>query len=294
MELELTKMYDRTVDVSPIKNKKLDILYGKHEKNLMDLYYPDEFQFDKKLPLILFVTGGAFERASKRHFQVAPALQGIKKGYAVASITYRVLPDDIYPSALWDVKSAVRYLKANADKLCIDADRIVAWGESAGAILVTMLGYTDGIAEFEDRENDDLSIDTKVKAIVNWYGAVDYLKIYYKNKGISNDDPQKGMTYTMEYMFGKKDEELVELLKKLQVERYFKEGMCPLLIEQGKQDQYVDWHGAVELYQNAKKYLSEEKGEIEFHLFDDYHHGVEDFFTEENMEIVYNFIERWI
>ena len=59
-------------------------------------------------------------------------------GYVVASINYRVAPTATFPQPLEDVKSAIRYLKANADKFGIDARRVGIVGGSAGGYLSAM------------------------------------------------------------------------------------------------------------------------------------------------------------
>lgn len=62
-----------------------------------------------------------------------------------------------------DAKTAVRFLRANAEKLGIDPNHIAVMGESAGGYLAAMVGTTSGHKEF-DRE----SIQIKAAMCRRW------------------------------------------------------------------------------------------------------------------------------
>ena len=102
---------------------------GKWLELSMDLQMPDS---PRKRPLVIYVTGGGFVQAPK---EAALNLRTYvaEAGFAVASIEYRTVRDGAtYRDGIADVKSAVRYLRANAAKYGIDPKRIAVWGESAG------------------------------------------------------------------------------------------------------------------------------------------------------------------
>ena len=100
----------------------------------MDILQP---KTEAKKPAILFVTGGGFINANRANgLQLREKLADA--GYVVASINYRVAPTATFPQPLEDVKSAIRYLKANADKFGIDARRVGIVGGSAGGYLSAM------------------------------------------------------------------------------------------------------------------------------------------------------------
>jgi len=90
-------------------------------------------------PLLVCVHGGGWISGQKEDFREVAQLYA-SKGYAAASIDYRLAPLHPYPAAVEDVRSFVRYAKANAGKLNIDPNRIAAIGSSAGAHLALMLG----------------------------------------------------------------------------------------------------------------------------------------------------------
>lgn len=96
-------------------------------------------------------------------------------GYVVASMTYRVAPTSTFPAPLEDVKSAVRFLRANADRFHIDAKHIGVFGGSAGGYLAAMAGTTNGVKGFDKGEN--LKYSSDVQAVVDVYGVSDVNKI---------------------------------------------------------------------------------------------------------------------
>ena len=78
-----------------------------------------------------------------------PAVPLTAKGYAVASINYRLSQHAVFPAQIEDCKAAIRWLRANAAKYHLDPDHIGVWGASAGGHLVAMLGTTGSVKELE-------------------------------------------------------------------------------------------------------------------------------------------------
>lgn len=127
-------------------------------------------------PLVIFVHGGAFSGGDK-------AMEGgnvaavLAKGYAAASLNYRLSGEAIFPAAVQDVKAAVRFLRANASKYGLDPDRFAAWGESAGGNLVAMIGTTgDQATVLDDPSLGNAGVSSAVQAVVDWYGPSDFLQ----------------------------------------------------------------------------------------------------------------------
>jgi acetyl esterase/lipase len=145
---------------------------GKSMDLLMDIQMPEP---RGRRPLVVYVTGGGFIQAPK---EAALNLRTYvaEAGFVVASIQYRTVRNGAnYRDGIADVKSAVRYLRANAHKYGIDPGKIAVWGESAGGYLVAMVGVTNGIKAFDIGNNLDQSSD--VQAVVNKFGASDTSKL---------------------------------------------------------------------------------------------------------------------
>ena len=103
----------RPAEVSAIKRKWQDIAYANlSPSQKLDIYLPDEG--DGPFPVIVSVHGGAFMFGDKVDGQLTPMLEGLKRGYAVVSINYRLSGEALFPANITDVKAAIRGVKANA------------------------------------------------------------------------------------------------------------------------------------------------------------------------------------
>jgi hypothetical protein len=92
------------------------------------------------------------------------------RGYVAAAIDYRVGARSQFPAPLEDVKAAVRFVRANAERFGIDPARICALGESAGAPLALLTALTPGVADFDSGANQKLQARAR-KAAADYLGA---------------------------------------------------------------------------------------------------------------------------
>ncbi|WP_086846906.1 alpha/beta hydrolase [Amycolatopsis kentuckyensis] len=101
-------------------------------------------------PVALFLHGGGLIAGNRRPSGPGALLAGSRlvplrdaltaRGFAVASIDYRLAPAARWPAPLDDARCAVRFLRANAAELGIDPARITAVGTGAGGTLASLLG----------------------------------------------------------------------------------------------------------------------------------------------------------
>jgi acetyl esterase/lipase len=139
----------------------------------MDITVPQDVS--GPVPVVVYIPGGGFI-VSDRGGSIGNRSYLMEHGIAVAAIEYRTIGDGgTYRDGVADVKSAVRFLRANADDYGLDGDSIGLWGESAGAYLATMAGVTQGDESFDVGENLDVSSD--VSAVVEEFGASDLTRI---------------------------------------------------------------------------------------------------------------------
>jgi len=136
-----------------------------HERQRLDLYLPPGTGTPR--PLIIWVHGGGWSGGDKRD---CPALrQGyLDRGYAIASLNYRLSQDAVFPAQLEDAKAALRWLRANAAKYNLNPERFGVWGSSAGGHLVALLGTTGGVAEFD--VGADAKVSSRVQCVMDDYG----------------------------------------------------------------------------------------------------------------------------
>ena len=131
------------------------------------------------LPCIICIHGGGFRAGSREGYN--PLLIRLAEhGYVAATISYRLAPKYQFPAAVYDVKAAVRWFKANAKKYNIDPEKIGVTGDSAGGHLVQFLGVTGDVAQFEGDEGNP-NQSSRVACVVNRYGPSDFTKSYGKS-----------------------------------------------------------------------------------------------------------------
>ena len=154
---------------------------------LLDLHLPAASS--SKLPVIVWVHGGGWATGDKG--DGGPAARMTARGYAVASINYRLSWEARFPAQIEDCKAAIRWLRANASRHNLDADRIGVWGSSAGGHLAALVGTSGDVQELEgDLGNNNQS--SRVQAVIDWYGPADFLKMQSESLAcgvIDHDSP---------------------------------------------------------------------------------------------------------
>ena len=154
----------------------VDVSYGRGSPSQrLDIYLPHG---PGPFPVVVFAHGGAFAFGDKH-----PTFRGFRNdveamnaaGIALVSINYRMSGESRFPAAVQDMKSAVRFLRANAARYRIDPARIAVWGQSAGANIALDTGMSPGVAMFDDTAGLAPTADDRVSAIVSMYGPTDFL-----------------------------------------------------------------------------------------------------------------------
>lgn len=127
-------------------------------------------------PAVICIHGGGFRAGTRESFN-GLCLQLAERGYVAVTVSYRLAPKYQFPAAVYDVKAAVRWMRANAEKYQIDPDRIGTTGGSAGGHLAQFLGVTSGVKKFEG-DGGNAEYSSSVKCVVNFYGPSDFTKSY--------------------------------------------------------------------------------------------------------------------
>ncbi|MFE4196747.1 alpha/beta hydrolase fold domain-containing protein [Paenarthrobacter sp. NPDC056912] len=140
----------------------------------MDVWLPRR-NAGTAVPVVVWIHGGAFQLGDRRELPPTFAPDSVfrllnEAGIACATVDYRHSLEAPFPAQLHDIKAAVRYLRHHADLLGIDANRIGAWGESAGGHLAALLGLTGAREDLEG----GLGVQgqpSSVSAVVDFYGV---------------------------------------------------------------------------------------------------------------------------
>lgn len=103
---------------------------------LADLYIPEG---EGPFPAVLVIHGGGWIRGEPADMD-RYATRLVEQGFAVANISYRLAPEHRWPAQIEDCRTALRWLRSQAEGLHINPEKIGALGYSAGAHLATMLG----------------------------------------------------------------------------------------------------------------------------------------------------------
>lgn len=110
----------------------------------------------------------------------ATLIQLARRGYVVASVSYRLSGEAHFPAQIQDVKQAVRFLRAHAAELGADPEHVLVWGASAGGYLAVLLGASCGVLPLEPAVSADTpgaGISDCVDGVADWYGPVDFIKL---------------------------------------------------------------------------------------------------------------------
>lgn len=148
-----------------------DLVYqtGGHERQKLDLYLPADAK--GPLPLILWIHGGGWQAGSKQ--SCLPLQQGyVGRGYAVASLGYRLSGHATFPAQIQDCRAAIRWLRVHAAEYRLDPERFAVWGSSAGGHLAAMVGTVDDSEGFD--VGDNLEVSARVQAVCDYYGPTDF------------------------------------------------------------------------------------------------------------------------
>jgi len=119
-------------------------------------------------PLVVYVHGGGWRAGSKEDVPIADLYD---KGFAIASVDYRLSTQAVFPAQVHDIKAAIRFLRANAGLLHLNASKIAIIGSSAGGHLAALVGVSNGNEKLEGKVGGHLDQSSDVQTIVSYYGA---------------------------------------------------------------------------------------------------------------------------
>ena len=207
----------------------------------MDVWVPPS---PDRPALVVWIHGGGWMFGDRRYLpetlrpnQLFDEL--VRAGLAVATIDYRHALEATFPAQLHDAKAAVRYLRAYADALGVDAARIGVWGESAGGHLAALVGLTGGRADLEG-PHGVTGESSAVDAVVDWYGPAD-LDLQPRRPPapeLAAKLPPEFLTAPEDHLVGGRDPEAVAAASPV---TYVTAGAPPFLLVHGTGDNVVPY-----------------------------------------------------
>lgn len=280
-------------DTRHIKRKFLDIPYAHlSPAQKLDIYLPDEGE--GPFPVIVSLHGGAFMGCDKADAQVMPMLEGLKRGYAVVAVNYRLSGEAKFPALVHDVKAAVRWIRANARQYHFDPHRIAAWGGSAGGYLAAMLGVSAGVAALEDLDLGNPDQPSDVQAVVAWFAPTNFLEMD-ELLAAGGLPPAPGMEHSApgspeSLLLGEQITRIPERVRAANPETYITPAAPPFFLQHGTQDAIVPVQMSVRFAEKLEQAIGKERVRLE--LLEGAGHGDPRFEAPENVESVLDWLDR--
>ena len=290
------------VDTSHITTQYIDVPYSSvSETQTVNIYLPNQAEGDDArggpYPVIVVIHGGGFMSGSATSGDLADMFEGLNRGYAIASINYRLSSEATFPAAVNDVRAAVRFLKANGDRYDLDTTRMAVWGASAGANLAAMVGTTPTVDALNGDAQENLEYDSSVQAVVDWFGPIEFLAMdeQFESLGI---EPALGATDREESPESRyigqiisADPERTERANPTHYIDTLDPASAPhFFIQHGTADANVP----ILQSENFAKALTEALGadKVVYHVLDGAGHGTEEFSTQENLDLIFAFLDE--
>ncbi len=243
---------------------------------MLDLYLPADVDSP---PLLVYVHGGAWRFGSRD--SVSP-IDLVDRGYAIASVSFRLTTVAPLPAQVHDIKGAVRFLRANADRFGFDGDRIGITGVSSGGHLAALVGLTNGSKEHEGDVGGNSGVSSDIKAIVSNFGASNLTTILAQStpRGIEIREP------ALDLLLGGAVADRMELARFGSPVFYVDASDPPLLLLHGDQDPQMPINQSHELHGVAKQAGLT----VAFEVVHGSGHGGDAFFDEARTDLVAEFL----
>jgi acetyl esterase/lipase len=243
----------------------------------LDLHRPQ----GENPPLIVYVHGGGWRAGSKEDVPIADLYD---KGFAIASVDYRLSTQAVFPAQVHDIKAAIRFLRAKAGLFHINASKIAIIGSSAGGHLAALVGVSNGNQELEGKVGEHLDRSSDLQVIVSYYGASNLESI------LSQSTP-KGLDFripALKLLLGDTPDKKPELAKMASPVAHLDKNDPPLLLIHGDSDPQMPPQQSQEL---AKAYQALGLP-VTLIMLPGSLHGGSEFYDEERTDLVAKFLDK--
>ncbi|WP_285602960.1 alpha/beta hydrolase [Helicobacter sp. NHP22-001] len=275
-----------------VGRKYLDIAYAKQSQaQKLDIYLPKVGK--APYPVILAIHGGGFAFGDKATGEINPQMHALKLGYAVVSANYRLSKEAPFPAAIYDLKAAVRFIKAHAKQYHLDPHKIIAWGDSAGGNLASMLGTTAFHPELEDLTMGNPTQTSQVQAVVDFYGPIDFstMDVQFKQSGQTSFQEHNAPNSAESLYMGVAISKIPNLVKFANPASYISKNTPPFFIMNGSKDPIVPTQQSMLFAKALQKVLGKDK--VVYIQLPGAGHGGPTFEESKNLAPIFAFLKKW-
>lgn len=268
----------------PIESTHRDVEYARTSSPevtlTLDLYLPGEIE---KPSLVVWVHGGAWRSGSKERMPVGGL---VEKGFAIASVNYRLSPVAKFPAQIHDIKAAIRFLRAMETEYGYDSSRIAILGASAGGHLAALVGVTNDHEDLEGEVGEHDDVPSTVHAIVDFYGPTNFLTILKQSTphGLGVRIP------ALQLLLRAQPETVPDLARLASPVFHVDAADPPLLLIHGDQDPQVPINQSHELQGAYKE--AELADRVTFEVIHGGAHGGDRFYDDERIKLVAEFLHN--
>lgn len=243
----------------------------------------EEEQRPRKWPCIVYIQGSAFHEQwiwnnIGRHIRLA------QRGYVIAIVECRPSEVSPFPAQMQDAKTAIRFMRKNAEKYHVDPNHIAVAGDSSGGHTALMAGFTGDEAPDTDLYNE---FSAKVNCIVDAYGPTVFSLMNYWPSSQNHYDPDSPEGFEI----GQKNVlENPDLANATIPMNYLSadKPTPPTLVIHGSRDMLVPFNQSCQLYNYMKKLGKD----VIFYKIDNANHGCLGFDNDTILNLVDEFLKK--
>ncbi len=261
----------------------LDMSYGTHERQIVDLCVPDDASGD--IGMVLFIHGGAWIAGDKESYASGMNYGASSLGIATASLNYRYISEDVdILDILDDIDAALAKVKQKGAEVGVNINKVLLTGDSAGGHLSLLYAYAR-----------KATAPITPVAVISNSGPTDlYDDNFYHNNAMGDtavisDLMSKACGKRFDY--ADKASAMVELYRVSPV-TYVSADCVPTVINHGDSDTIVPFSNALTLDALLTQYGVEHV--LNVHKGADHDLGKDDAAKDRADELLFGYIDRFL
>lgn len=235
----------------------------------------------KTYPCLVYVQGSAWLKQNI-NAKLGLLARLAEKGYVIAVVEYRDSDIASFPAVAVDTRNAIRFMKMHAVEYSVDAEKMFVGGDSSGAHAAM---FSQIVQDDEENTNLYLGINADVKGIVSLYGACSVMLEDGMPSTITHHLPESPEG---RQMGGVNLRNHPELCRKMSVECNVDENtkFPPVIMFHGTKDRTINPRVSVTVYERLRQCGKD----VKLYFLEGADHGGSEFWTEEVLNIIVQFI----